>query len=127
MPEFQPRQEALFLETPPKLETCPGNDEVELSEGNNPNRVHINVKVNCLALIVLSETYFPGWRARVDGKDTEILAPFGALRGVVVEKGAHHIEFGYLPTSAVAGAALTASGVLFVFWTLWFSRKRKTS
>jgi hypothetical protein len=126
-PEFQPRQEALFLETPPTLEACPGNDEVALSGSTNPNRIHINVKLNCRALVVLSDTFFPGWRARVDGKETAILAPYGALRGVVVEKGAHHIEFAYLPTSAVAGAALTASGVLFVFWTLWFSRKRKTS
>jgi len=126
-PDFQPRQEALLLEPPPTLETCAGDDEVELSEGTNPNRIHINVKLNCRGLLVMSETFFPGWRARVDGKETRILAPFGALRGVVVDKGAHHIEFAYLPTSAVAGAALTASGVLFVLWTLWFSRKRKTS
>lgn len=125
-PDFQPRQEALFIDPPPALETCPGNDELELSESTNPNRVYINVKLNCRALVILAETYFPGWRARVDGKETPILAPFSALRGVVVDKGAHHIEFGYLPSSAVTGAGLTASGILFVLWTLWLSRKRNS-
>ncbi len=126
-PEFQPRSEALLLTPPPALETCTSPEEASARYTANPNTVHINARLACRGLLILSDTYFPGWTATMDGRPAPILAPFGALRGVVVDKGAHHIEFAYLPTSAVAGAALTASGVLFVFWTLWLSRKRKTT
>ena len=70
-------------------------------------------------MVILSDTYFPGWRATIDGQPAVILEPFGALRGIVVDKGEHHIEFLYRPTSAVAGISLTALGVLFVIWTRW--------
>ena len=77
----------------------------------------------CRGMVILSDTYFPGWRATIDGQPTAILEPFGALRGIVAEKGDHHIEFVYRPFSAVAGISLSALGVLFVLWTRWYTRK----
>lgn len=122
--DFNPRTDALFLTTPPNLETCPGDDTIDATESKNPNRIHINVKLNCRGLVILSEAHFPGWRARIDGRDAEILAPFGALRGLIVEKGEHHIEYSYFPASAKQGAAAFGAGIIFVFAALWFSRKR---
>jgi hypothetical protein len=121
-PDFQPRNEALLLTQPPALERCPGEDAT-ISPTLNPNRVRIDVTMNCRGLLILSDTAFPGWRATVDGRRSEILEPFGVLRGIVVDKGTHHIEFNYRPVSAVAGAALTLLGVVFVGWTRWRTRK----
>jgi hypothetical protein len=121
-PDFQPRSEALLLTPPPALEACPAED-ASISPTPNPNRVRIDVAMNCRGLLILSDTAFPGWHATVDGRPVEILEPFGALRGIVVDKGPHHIEFNYRPVSAVAGAALTLLGIAFVGWTRWRTRK----
>ncbi|MBI2687382.1 MAG: hypothetical protein HYX27_13805 [Acidobacteria bacterium] len=126
-PEFQPRMEALLLGAPPPVESCAEADEVGPAEGRSPNRVHLDAKLACRGLLILSDTWFPGWRARVDGRDTEILPVFGALRGIVVDKGQHHIEFSYLPASAKYGAAGTVAGIFFVFWTMWHTRNRRSA
>ncbi len=115
--EFQPRTEALLLTAPPALETCGGNDEVEYQNSSNPNRVRVRVKMSCRGLLVLADTEFPGWEATVDGRKVEILSPYGALRGVVVDKGDHQVEWRYLPRSAVWGAGLSVLGIFFIGWT----------
>jgi uncharacterized membrane protein YfhO len=63
-------------------------------------------------MVVLSETFFPGWKATVDGRAVPIYEADGALRGVVVEAGLHRIDIRYRPISVYAGAFLTALGLL---------------
>ena len=49
------------------------------------------------AYLVLSDTYYPGWRALVDGVEKEILRTNYAFRGVQLPEGARHIVFYYDP------------------------------
>ena len=108
---------------PPVLESCSAPETAQVSPSTNPNRVRIDVKMACRGMLILSDTYFPGWHASIDREPAEIHEAYGALRGIVVDKGEHHIEFLYRPVSAIAGLALTALGILFVIWTRWHSRK----
>ncbi|TAK35069.1 MAG: hypothetical protein EPO21_07430 [Chloroflexota bacterium] len=69
--------------------------------------------------LVLSDAFYPGWRAYVDGERTEILHANYAFRAVRLEPGEHLVEFRYLPSSYVLGlglslVALLAASVLFV-------------
>ena len=120
---FQPRIETLLLTKPPVLESCSAPETAQVSPSTNPNRVRIDVKMACRGMVILSDTYFPGWHASIDRQPAEIHEAYGALRGIVVDKGEHHIEFLYRPVSAIAGLALTALGILFAIWTRWHSRK----
>ncbi len=106
-----PRKEALFLRPPPQLETCAGDDRLAW-EMRKPSASALMVETGCRALVVVADTYYPGWKATVDGKPAEILEVDGALRGIIVEKGAHHIAMRYRPTSVIAGAVLTGIGFL---------------
>ncbi len=116
--EFVARREAMMLGVPPLLEACAGEgEEARLVSLSSPNRVRIEVKMECRGLVVLSDTYFPGWTAKVDGRVVEILEVYGALRGVVVEKGDHRIEMVYRPWSAMLGGGLSLLGMVFVGWT----------
>ena len=115
--EFVARREAMMLSAPPVLEVCEGEEEARLVPLSSPNRVRMDVRLDCRGLVVLSDTYFPGWTARVDGKSAEILEVYGALRGVVVERGEHRIEMAYRPWSALAGGGLSLVGLIFVGWT----------
>jgi len=55
----------------------------------------------------LSELFYPGWRASVNGRPARIYEVDGALRGVVVNAGESHVALAYAPGWLTAGAVLT--------------------
>lgn len=101
-----------FLPGPvPELERCGGGEEARIAE-YGLNRVAVEARLACRGMLILTDTWFPGWRARVDGRPARIHEAYAAVRGVVVEAGAHRVEFVYRPASVMAGGALTALGCL---------------
>ncbi len=85
---------------------------------DGPDRVRLEVEASRPALLVLADTFFPGWRARVDGKPVEILPVAGAVRGLRLPADAREVEFLYVPLSFSAGLLLSAlaGGVLGLLW-----------
>ena len=61
---------------------------------------------------ILTDPYFPGWRAYVDGKRAPIVEAYGGVRGVVVEAGDHLVEMRYRPWSVLLGALMTLAAAL---------------
>ncbi len=55
------------------------------------------------AFLVWSESWYPGWRAAVDGRTRLVERANHAFQGVVVPPGRHRIEFTYRPVSYLAG------------------------
>jgi len=75
-------------------------------------RVVVEADLSCPAAVVVSEPFFPGWRARIDGRSAPIREVHGALRAVDLPAGRHRIVMTYRPASIYAGAILTALGLL---------------
>jgi len=77
-------------------------------------------------LLLLADTFYPGWEATVDGRPTTILRANVAHRAVELTPGTHRVVFAFRPHSAIAGLALSASGflslLLAAIWTLRRSR-----
>ncbi len=92
------------------LERCEG-DQVRI-ERYESDRVVIRASMRCKGLVILADTWFPGWRATVDGTSAQVLEAYGALRGVVAGGGEHLIEIRYRPVSAAVGAAMTAAALV---------------
>jgi hypothetical protein len=69
----------------------------------NGNWVESDVTSNGKALLVLSELYYPGWRATVNGHAAEVLRVDGGLRGVIVPGGKCHVAICYRPMSFYLG------------------------
>jgi uncharacterized membrane protein YfhO len=67
-------------------------------------------------MVILTDTWFPGWSATVDGKRAKIERAYGVVRGVVVDPGNHTIEMRYRPLSVYIGAGLSllALGIVIV-------------
>jgi uncharacterized membrane protein YfhO len=61
---------------------------------------------------VVSDTFYPGWRAWVDGAPAVIYSVDGAMRGVMVPAGAHTLTMRYRPAVVFEGAALTLLGIV---------------
>lgn len=78
----------------------------------SPQRLAYDVKLESDALLVLSEAYYPGWRAWVDGVETPIFTVHYYLRGLVVPAGRHRVEMGFAPESFGLGAMISAGTAL---------------
>ncbi|HEY3444591.1 MAG TPA: YfhO family protein [Paludibaculum sp.] len=100
-----------MLQEPPALAECAGTDRVVI-QTYKPTQVKLAASMSCRGMVILADTWFPGWQATVDGKDTPIYEAYGLVRGVVLESGAHSVEFNYRPRSVIFGALLTLLAAL---------------
>jgi hypothetical protein len=123
---FDLRRKAAVLGPPPPLEPCGAGEEVRVT-ALDPSRMVLDAALQCRGMVVLADTAFPGWVARVDGRPAPIHEVDGALRGVVVERGHHRIEMTYRPASALLGAAMTLLGLLGAGLLRWRDRRRYRS
>jgi len=72
-----------------------------------PNYIKVNVRTTSKGLLVLTDTYAPGWKACVDGHPVPVYIANHAFRAVVVPNGHHQVEFVYRPWSFYVGAILS--------------------
>jgi uncharacterized membrane protein YfhO len=86
---------------------------------DEPERVVVRATADDRALLVLADTWFPGWHAKVDGRDAPIVRTDQLLRGVVIPSGTHSVEFVYRPLSWRIGwivSLLTAVALAAAVW-----------
>jgi hypothetical protein len=108
---FDLRRKTFLFGDVPSLESCDAADQVQLLDRDS-NRVTIQAEMACRGMVVLSDSYFPGWKATVDGRPARIYEAYSALRGVVVDRGSHQIEMRYRPGSVYLGAIMTGAGLI---------------
>lgn len=77
-------------------------------------RVVIRARAARRAVLVLTDVYFPGWRATVDGYEVPIQRVNYLHRGILLYAGQHRIEFTYEPASWRAGWILSLIGVVLL-------------
>ena len=79
----------------------------------------IDVKTPNDGFVFLSDTYYPGWKATIDGKKTRLYRANYCFRAVKVEKGDHLIEMRFLPKSFVIGLAGSIISLIFITITFF--------
>jgi hypothetical protein len=100
-----------------------GADTVALAAWS-PNQLVFTCATATSRFLVLSEMYFPGWTASVDGKPTAIHRTNYLFRGVVVPAGLHTVTFTYRPRSVFMGAAISG-GTALVALAIFAAGRRK--
>ena len=73
-------------------------------------------------ILVISETFMPGWKARVDGNPVHVFRTNYAFCGLTVPKGEHEIEVSYEPFSFRMGlfvSMLAFSVIIFLMIAGW--------
>jgi len=81
----------------------------------------ISIKAQGEGLLVLSEQYYPGWEAFINGRKADISPYSGNLRSVPLEIGENLVEFHYRPWSVYTGAFITFLTLLILGY-LWLKK-----
>jgi uncharacterized membrane protein YfhO len=114
--DFDPQQEIL-LESPLKTNSA---SDLRIEDNNviitkyQPNRIELTCNSIENQILVLSELYYPGWNAYIDGKKQQIFRADYLLRAIPVAQGNHNVVFVYKPKSLLIGGAITALTLLVI-------------
>ncbi len=90
-----------------------------------PNKIEISTQTTGNSLLVLTDNYYSGWKAMIDGVEAKIYRTNYAFRGVMVPEGKHTVKFLYESKSFNLGvivSALTLGSVILYF--IYLSRKK---
>jgi hypothetical protein len=108
-PRFNIRTAAVLEEQPhvtlPPLTATP-QWKTEIT-GYRNNSIDLFVETDHQGLLVLSETYYPGWKATVDGLETPLYRANYNLRALFVPAGRHNVKLAFQPASFAQGAMMT--------------------
>jgi Dolichyl-phosphate-mannose-protein mannosyltransferase/Bacterial membrane protein YfhO len=118
---FDPAETVLFEKeefadrefVPPQIGD-PSNAEAQVVR-YEPRRIELRTRNPQPGFLVLSEIYYRGWDAWIDGRRAPVERVNYLLRGLAVPAGDHHIEFVFSAHSFRAGAVLSLFGVLLLF------------
>jgi len=117
-PSFDPRttvvlEEELPAGTVQALEVIPPeHGSTARIVDYEPGRVSIETTLGRPGFLVLTDTYYPGWKASVDGHESKIYAADYLFRAVHLEGGKHTVQFIYDPLSFKVGLCLGVGTLL---------------
>jgi hypothetical protein len=110
-PGFDPRR-LVLLDRPPRELRARAGSPLPLPSGEvrvavyQPERVVLHTRGDEAAAVVLTDVYFPGWEATLDGAAVALLRANLSFRAVTVPAGEHEIEMRYRPASFRWGVGL---------------------
>lgn len=120
---FDPRNEILLEEELPiKLAAGTGSAKLLSSDVNSQK---FSIKTDKPALFYISDTYFPGWNAKVNNKPTKIYRANYNFRAVLVPAGSSTIDFSYLPTHFPLAVAISIVSFVLLAGVSIFSNRSK--
>jgi len=129
-PDFNLRQNVILEE---KLSNESIN-KLKLSNDNEINNANIisyetnNVLIETsnfdASILILTDVYYPGWKAFIDGTETKIYRADGLVKAIFVPEGEHTIEFVYLPESYNTGITISLI-TAFILVAIYFVSRNK--
>ena len=121
---FDPSK-SIILEKDPKIEKENEllNSKITAAEFNN-SKITIEADVGKEAIVVVSDSFYPGWKAKVDGENTEIFAANINSKAVIVPRGKHKIEFSYRPKNIEYSAPTSVISLVISSLILLKTRRR---
>ncbi len=131
--EINVKEEVLLEEEPgfsfslnsPKISKSNNSmDKIEwISEKNN--LLHLWVHASEDSFLVLNETYFPGWKGFMDGREVKIFRADYNFRAIFIPSGSHRVELIYNPMSLKLGAGITFLGIVGCLVRIVFGKRRR--
>ncbi|MDE3089849.1 MAG: YfhO family protein [Chloroflexota bacterium] len=134
-PDFDPAQTVVLEKAVNSQQSTVGSQQSAAKViGYGPNEIRLEVNTPNAGVLVLSEVYYPGWRAWVEDpatsrgvEDTEVavLRADFLFRAVEVPAGAHRVRLVYDPPLFKIGLGLfSLTGIVLMAWGVWKWKRR---
>ncbi len=90
----------------------------------SPGYLKLSVDQKQDSWIFWSQTWYPGWKGRIDGKAVDIERANYLFQTIFTEKGNHVVEFLYRPGSFFWGGGFSLVGLATLIGGLWWEKKK---
>ncbi|MDO8619197.1 MAG: YfhO family protein [Candidatus Daviesbacteria bacterium] len=117
-----PLDQKLILTEQPGIESKPGKSMVDLSNYTNSNR--IKVTTDQPGLLFIANSWYPGWKALVDGKVEQIIRVDYTFMAVPISSGQHTVTLEYKPNSFEIGKEISLFSFLVTMIFLLFGLRK---
>lgn len=101
--------------------------DINVEKGNFDENFSIKVNFNQDGYLFLSQTFYPGWQAKIDSLPTQIFRADYAFSAVKVPAGEHRITFSFEPNAYIIGKWITFVTIiiLILYLIFYFIIKRR--
>jgi hypothetical protein len=110
-PGFDPETMAV-LEGAQSLDLQPGEQAAVNVVRYETNDLEIEIDSPAQGYLILSDPFYPGWRAELDGMPVKLLRANYAFRAVAVPPGQHRVTMAFRPLSWSVGLGISVLAVL---------------
>ncbi len=105
------------------------NDKFLIEEKGDPSgkvritdatslKVTLETESSSAGILVFTDSFYPGWKAYLDTKETEIFVVNLNQRGIIIPPGKHEVNFVFKSFSFTLGKIVTIISALIVFGVL---------
>lgn len=91
-----------------------------------PGGLEIQFDTEAGGFFVYSNTYYPGWEAKLNGQPTTVYMADSIVKGVIVpNKGSYNLTLSYNPKSFYVGLTITCASIFFTLFFFFYRRRAK--
>jgi hypothetical protein len=130
---FPLSRKIIFEEDTQEIKKSTGNESQVNYLEHSPQKSTIQVKTKNPGFLFISDTFFPGWKSKVDGREVVIKRANYAFRAIPLKQGEQKVEMFYDPLSFKLGIIISTTTLLilsFIFMLNLFNirlfNKRKS-
>ncbi len=129
-PSFNPEQSVILGERPAAL-TGPylpamSSTSVQIID-SQVNQIRMRAQAGMPAVLIVSQIYYPGWKAFVDGQEASVFPADLALTGLALPSGTHDVQLVFQPASFRIGAGITIVSLMVIVGIFVVSGRRRFS
>lgn len=107
--------QAVILDSHPNFVSTISNAPMTADvKAYTPNKVIIETQTDNPALLVITDTYYPGWTATIDDISAQIYRADYTYRAISVPEGTHTVIMQFKPLSAFTGLIVSISSILIL-------------
>ncbi len=103
------------------------SDEKRISQinllKNQPDEKTYSIKSNKTGFVVFSEMFYPGWKAKINDKKSEIYRVDFILRGLYIPKGDNIVKFYFEPNPIKYGSFVQIISIIVLIGLIFISLK----
>jgi hypothetical protein len=115
-PSFNPERSVILSKAQESASTGSSGQSLPLATkvkwiSKRSSDFHLKVETGEPGILVISQIHYPGWKAKIDGREVDVLCANYALPAIPISGGVHEVSFSFEPASFKIGWRLSALAI----------------